>query len=211
MKPADWEGQRLTRDPSMVFHDGKLHAVWLSNWNGNCCGYAESADLVHWSQPLKVESFPAAFQQPGNVWAPGICWDPLQKNDLIFWSSTLDSPGHRIYGTRTSDGKTFSEAKVLLDPKYRCIDGMMALDETAATKRWVLVYKNQKDPAKGGKNLRLATTTELKHWTNLSKNLIGENAALSPMAISISADYNAFCERLKAIGEPVEDTAKAGK
>ena len=79
------------------------------------------------------------------------------ENDLIFWSSTLESGGHRIYATRTSDGKTFSAAKVFLDPKYSCIDGMMALDENVAAKRWVLVYKNEEEPSKGGKNLRLAT------------------------------------------------------
>src|SRR5512135_1038044 len=32
MKPASWEGQALTRDPSMVFHEGKFHAVWTSSW-----------------------------------------------------------------------------------------------------------------------------------------------------------------------------------
>lgn len=114
MKPASWEGQRLTRDPSMAFHDGKFHTVWTSNWGGNCFGYAESADLVHWSKPVRVEPFPAALHQPGNVWAPEICWAPIQKNYLIFWSSTVDSRGHRIYCTRTSDGKRFAEAKLFL-------------------------------------------------------------------------------------------------
>ena len=28
MKPAGWPGQSLTRDPSIVYHDGKFHAVW---------------------------------------------------------------------------------------------------------------------------------------------------------------------------------------
>ena len=182
MKPADWEGQRLTRDPSMVFHDGKFHAVWTSNWNGNCFGYAESADLVHWSQPVKVEPFPAALQQPGNVWAPEICWDPVQKNYLIFWSSTLDKRGHRIYGTRTADGKTFSAAKIFLDPKYSCIDGMMALDETATTKRWVLVYKNEEARTRGGKNLRLATAPAdfSQPWSLVETPVAGPGSTVRP-------------------------------
>jgi len=69
MKPAPWNGQSLTRDPSMVYHDGVFHAVWTSGWKGNCFGYAESQDLVHWSAPLKVTPFPTN-QIPANTWAP---------------------------------------------------------------------------------------------------------------------------------------------
>ena len=62
MKPGPWEGQQLTRDPSMVFHDGTFHAVWTTSWKGSCFGYAESKDLVHWSEPVKVEPFRAVFR-----------------------------------------------------------------------------------------------------------------------------------------------------
>ena len=182
MKPAPWKGQSLTRDPSIVFHDGKFHAVWTSNWGGNCFGYAESADLVRWSEPVKVEPFPAAQRQPGNVWAPEICWDPVQKNYLIFWSSTLDSRGHRIYCSRTSDGKKFSEAKVLLDPKYSCIDGMLAMDGMGSRKRWILVYKNEEEPNRGGKNLRLATSPAdfSQPWSLVDMPIAGPGSTIRP-------------------------------
>jgi len=104
------------------------------------------------------------------------------ENDLIFWSSTLESGGHRIYATRTSDGKTFSEAKVFLDPKYSCIDGMMALDENVAAKRWVLVYKNEEEPSKGGKNLRLATALAdfSQPWSLVETPVAGPGSTMRP-------------------------------
>ena len=45
MKPSPWEGQNLTRDPSIVFHDGKFHAVWTTNWLGNCWLVAQCPEL----------------------------------------------------------------------------------------------------------------------------------------------------------------------
>ena len=61
MKPAPWPDQQLTRDPSIVFHDGKFPAVWTSNWKGRCFGYAESTDLRHWSEPVMVQPFHSAW------------------------------------------------------------------------------------------------------------------------------------------------------
>lgn len=174
MKPAAWAGQTLTRDPSIVFHDGKFHVVWTSSWKGICFGYAESKDLVTWSEPVKVEPFPAD-RQPRNMWAPEICWDPVQKNFMIFWSSTVSPLGHQIFLTRTADGKTFSPAKLLLDQKFSCIDGMLAWDESAAGQRWVLIYKNEEKVEQGGKNLRVATAPAdfSQPWTLEGKPIIG--------------------------------------
>ncbi len=177
--PAPWPGQNLTRDPSIVYHDGVFHAVWTSNWNGTCFGYATSKDLVSWSEPIKVEPFSAAMlseQRPRNVWAPEIHWDPIQKDFLIIWSTTTETESrdrdgtsndgrdgsldHRIYCTRTADGKTFSEAKIFFDPGYSCIDGQMVFDDQGnadpSEGQWILVFKHEKEVPLGGKNLRLA-------------------------------------------------------
>ncbi len=72
LKPAQWPGQSLTRDTSIVFHDGLFHAVWTSNWSGAVFGYAESKDLVHWSVPVKVDisdsgSFPKILGHPKSI------------------------------------------------------------------------------------------------------------------------------------------------
>ena len=77
--PAPWPDQNLTRDPSIVFHDGLFHCVWTSNWNGNCFAYATSKDLVQLVRAAKgpaVRGQVPAEDQPRNVWAPEIQWDP---------------------------------------------------------------------------------------------------------------------------------------
>lgn len=155
MKPAPWEGQNLTRDPSIVFHDGIYRAVWTTSWKGACFGYAESKDLVAWSDPVRVEPFKGK-RNPRNTWAPEICRDPYQKNFMIFWSSVLDPKlGQQTFVTRTADGINFLEAELLLDRDYSCIDAMLLLD--APAKRWIMIYKNEETEEKGGKNLRVAT------------------------------------------------------
>ncbi len=46
MTPADWDGQRLTRDPSIIWDEQNeiFRMVWTSNWSGEVFGYAESND-----------------------------------------------------------------------------------------------------------------------------------------------------------------------
>jgi hypothetical protein len=188
MKPGPWQGQNLTRDPSVVYHDGKFRMVWTTNWGGRWFGYAESPDLKQWSAQVKVQPFPAALpdqDQPGNVWAPEICWDPLQKNHAIFWSSTTGrTTGHRIFITRTTDGKTFSDARPFFDQGFNCIDGMMAFDDNAAADPkaggWVMVLKNELDVKAGGKNIRMTTAPAdfSKPWTPVSQPIAGPGSAV---------------------------------
>ena len=201
MKPAPWPDQQLTRDPSIVYHGGKFHAVWTSGWKGRCFGYAESADLRHWSEPVQVQPFPAALpseDQPRNVWAPEICWDPVQTNYAIVWSSTTEresrngdgsstdgkggSLDHRMFVTRTADGKTFTDAKLFFDPKICCIDGMLALDESAGGKRWVMIFKNEQTIPRGGKNLRLTTAPAdfSQPWAPAGAPIVGPGSTIRP-------------------------------
>lgn len=179
MKPAPWEGQNLTRDPSVVYHDGLFHMVWTTSWKGNCFAYARSKDLVNWSEPVRVEPFPADIK-PGNTWAPEICWDPYQKNFMIFWSSVVNPKRkQQIFVTRTTDGITFSEAHLFLDRNYSCIDGMVALDKK--NKRWLIIYKNEEKEENGGKNLRVATSPLdfSKPWEDLGKPVVGPGTSIN--------------------------------
>jgi len=191
MKPAPWKGQGLTRDPSIVFHDGKFHAVWTSSWSGDCFGYAESPDLVTWSEPVQVKPFPeglSAEERPGNVWAPEICWDPIQMDYAIFWASTVKSVpgGHRIYITRTTDGKTFTAAKRFFDQNFNVIDGMMVFDDCGAADpkagRWVMVVKNESGIPEGGKNLRLtfAPADFSQPWEPAGNPIAGPGSSVCP-------------------------------
>jgi hypothetical protein len=181
MKPAAWAGQVLTRDPSIVFHEGRFHAVWTTSWKGDCFGYAESKDLVAWSEPVQVRPYPASLT-PRNTWAPEICRDPGRGDFLIAWSATVGPRGQQIFVTRTADGKSFAEARLFLDRPFGCIDGMLALDDRAVPPRWVMVYKNEEAVEKGGKNLHIATApADLSQpWSPGPRPIVGPGTAVRP-------------------------------
>ena len=194
--PAQWPGQNLTRDPSILYRDGKFRAVWTTGWKGRVFGYAESSDLVSWSEPLMVQPFPDSVpevDQPQNVWAPEIHWDSVQKNYAILFSSTTDRESrngdgsnnngkegndHRIYVTRTPDGKTFTPAALFFDQKFSVIDAQMAM----AGDRWAMVVKHEQEIPLGGKNLRLtfAPLDFTKPWSAVSAPVFGPGSSIRP-------------------------------
>ena len=163
--------EKLMRDPSIQpGPDGIFHAVWTCSWNDHGIGYAESKDLIHWSEekfiPL-MESDPATR----NCWAPELFYDSTNKQWLIVWSSTVpgkfpetdgqdanaaaNNPGynHRLYYVTTMDFKTFSPTKLLYNPGFNCIDAAIFQDG----KKFVLVFKDESNaPFPVQKNLKLA-------------------------------------------------------
>ena len=190
MAPAKWPKQGLTRDPSILYRDGKFRLVWTSNWTGQMFGYAESTDLVNWTAPVQVAPFPDSADPadtPNNVWAPEIHWDQVQQNYLILWStSTKRSRGHHIYACRTTDGKTFTPAQRFFDPGFTVIDAQMLLDNpqpaNASGARWVMVVKDERGIKEGGKNLHL-TTAPLdfsRPWAPLSSSVFGPGSNVRP-------------------------------
>lgn len=194
--PAPWPGQNLTRDPSILYHEGTFRAVWTSSWKGRVFGYAESADLVHWTEPRMVQPFPGSLaeeDQPQNVWAPEIHWDPVQKNYAVLFSATTgresrngdgsnnngrDGHDHRIFVTRTADGTTFSPAQRFFDQGFSVIDAQMARDG----ERWVMVLKQEQEIPLGGKNLRLtfAPIDLSEPWLPVSAPVFGPGSAIRP-------------------------------
>lgn len=167
-RPPQWRGQSLTRDPSIVWHDGQFHMVWTSNWGGNVFGYASSPDMQEWSEPKRVQPFPDGAEQPNNVWAPEVFRDPVADDFKVVWSSTLPSEmndgdgsedrhnaDHRMYYVSTTDFKSYSTPELLFqDEGYSVIDAFVAFDQQ--NNRWVMTLKKEQDQSKGGKNLRLA-------------------------------------------------------
>ncbi|WP_166845917.1 family 43 glycosylhydrolase [Isoptericola sp. BMS4] len=88
----------------------------------------ESDDLVSWSEPRLVQVSP---ENAGNTWAPEAYWDDERGEFVVFWASKLydaDDPEHtgnqhnRMMYATTTDFRTFSEAKVWIDPGYSVID-----------------------------------------------------------------------------------------
>ena len=89
--PPPWPKQNLTRDASILYREGVFRMVWTSHWKGRVFGYAESHDLVHWSEPRQVRPFPESLpaeDQPDNIWAPELHWDPAKQDYFILFAST---------------------------------------------------------------------------------------------------------------------------
>lgn len=199
--PPNWpNGQVLTRDPSIVFHDGKFHMVWTTNWTGRVFGYATSPDLVTWSEPMMVTPFAAELpedEQPLNVWAPELRHDALADDFEIVFSSTIprerdDGDGsedphkydHRLYSVRTRDFKSFSEPAVVFDHDYSVIDGFTAVDDrdtksTDDDRRVMAIKREEERPA--GKNIRLMfADVNDGAWSEAGRPILGPGSAIRP-------------------------------
>ncbi len=187
--PPEWEGQNLTRDPSILYNEGLFRMVWTSNWQGTSFGAVCSPDLKQWYKPVKVHPFTEwpRDDSPRNVWAPEVHWDPTQRNYLILWSSatkSLEGKGghnsgglendktmnvkvdlrhHRTFYSRSADFQTFSNARIFFNPGVSQIDAAMALDDGAtrdpADDRWIVAVKHEQLRELGGKNIRLVSTS----------------------------------------------------
>lgn len=177
--PPRWPGQNLTRDASVLYHDGLFHLVWTSGWKGRIFGYSSSKDLKTWSEPQQIKPFPdslPAEDQPDNIWAPEIHWDPAKQDFFILFASTTprerndadnsNNDGksgsqydNRMYITRTKDFRSYSPAKLFFDRDFASIDAVMRIDE--AKQRWVMVLKCSRNvnlKTMPGRNLWLAFT-----------------------------------------------------
>ncbi len=167
---------KIMRDPSMLQGpDGIFHLVWTTEWRGgNGFGYASSKDLIHWSEQQYI---PVMQQEPTvvNVWAPELFYNDIAKQYIIVWASTIpfrfekgieeENNNHRLYYTNTSDFKTFSEAKLFLDPKFSVIDAVIVKRQQHD---YVLVLKDNTRPER---NLKVAFAKggPWGTWENISQ------------------------------------------
>jgi arabinoxylan arabinofuranohydrolase len=130
-------GEKGVRDPFLLrSHDGKdffLIATDLSinlnhNW-GRAVTHGsraiiiwESSDLVHWSEPRRVE---VAAPDAGCTWAPEAVYDAQAGDYFVFWASTTGSDQfkkQRIWSAHTKDFKTFSKPVIYIDRPDSVID-----------------------------------------------------------------------------------------
>lgn len=194
MPAPSWGDESLTRDPSILYHDGLFHMVWTTSWKSRSIGYARSKDLRRWSAAKKIDVW-GDFTAVRNTWAPELHWDPEEDEFLILWSSTTveeleDDDGsadvhghdHRTYAVRTADFQMFSRPTLFYSPRspeLSVIDPFIAHDDrgTAAKSddRWVMVIKNEMSPQQGGKNLRLVFSKRMQgpYDTTLGPPIVG--------------------------------------
>jgi predicted GH43/DUF377 family glycosyl hydrolase len=145
---------KIMRDPSIIQDkDGTFHLVWTTEWkNSNGFGYANSKDLIHWSEEQYI---PIMQSEPEtvNVWAPEIFYEDSSKQYIIVWSSCIpgrfpkgledERNNHRLYYTTTKDFKNFSPAKLFFDGGFSSIDAVIV---KKAMNDYVLVVKDNTRP-----------------------------------------------------------------
>ncbi len=168
---------KLLRDPCIIKGpDNLFHMVWTVSWNAKGIGYANSPDLIHWSEQQYI---PVMEHEAGarNSWAPELTYDKKQKVYMIYWATTItglypetqskeeNGYNHRLYYTITSDFKKFSPTKLLYEPGFNVIDATIVPYQNE-----YLVFLKNETPEPPQKNLRLAR----------SKNLTGPYSAAGP-------------------------------
>jgi len=196
-------GGGLMRDPQILQGpDGTFHMVWTTAWNKHGIGYANSKDLIHWSQQ-KLLDVMKNEPQARNVWAPELFYDAAHKQFMIFWASTIpgrfpaadktgdDGYNHRIYFTVTSDFERLEPAKLLYEHGFNVIDATIVQDG----KRFLMFLKDETrhPPAK---NLRLATAdAPTGPYGPPSAPITGKYWAEGPTAIKLGDRWFVYFDR----------------
>ena len=194
---------KLMRDPCIIVGpDNKFHMVWTVSWNEKGIGYANSQDLINWSEQLYV---PVMEHEPDaqNCWAPEIFYDAESKQYLIFWSTTI--PGrfpetenfgdrnHRMYYVTTRDFKTFSKTKLFYDRGFNVIDGTLLKENN----RYILFLKDETlEPPQ--KNIRLATSDKLtSEYSSPTTPITGDYWAEGPTPIKIGNYWVVYFDKYR--------------
>lgn len=191
-------GGKIMRDPCLrLGPDGVFHLVWTTSWGQPpVFGYAESRDLVHWTD---VRAVPVMESEPTveNVWAPELFYNEARQEWIIFWASTI--PGkfpetansgdhnHRIYCVTTKDFRTFSPTRLFYDGGFNEIDATIL---PAEGKFYLVIKDETKNPVK--KNLRLAVSDHAEGPYGPAGEPITDSWAEGPTAIQLGSDYVVF-------------------
>jgi hypothetical protein len=180
--------QKLMRDPSLwCGPDGLFHLVWTTAWEGQTIGYANSKDLLHWSEQraCPVMAGQGACKQ---CWAPEVRYDASTNEFLIYWSSSVAPDYIKTYATTTKDFKTFTPARVFFDPGYAEIDATIVEDRG----RYALFFKQN------GHGIRIAHAEKLQGpYGDISPLFAHEGGDQweGPSAIRIGEDMIAYVDK----------------
>ena len=189
---------KLMRDPFILQgKDGVFHMVWTSGWWDQQIGYAESKDLIHWSEQKGI---PVMKYEPTakNSWAPEMAYDPENKNYIIFWATTI--PGrhsdvsdserekglnHRMYCTTTADFRTFSPTKMFFNPDFSTIDATIL----PKNNKFYMFLKNE-NPNPPQKNIRVTVADYASgpYPVKVSEPITGKYWAEGPTCLEVG-DY----------------------
>lgn len=186
--------QKIMRDPSMVrTPDGTFHLVWTSSWRGDLgFGYANSKDLIHWSEeqfvPVMIHDTTTV-----NVWAPELFYDDVNSQLMVVWASCIpgkfehgiedEKNNHRLYYMTTKDFRTFSETKLLYDPGFSVIDAVIV---KRGKEDYAMVLKDNTRP---NRNLKMAFAKSPQGpWGETSEAFTG-NFVEGPTVVELNGKY----------------------
>ena len=185
---------KLMRDPCIIQGPDKLfHMVWTVSWSDRGIGYANSKDLIHWSEQKYI---PVMMKEPValNCWAPELFYDEESGEYMIYFASTIpgrfpdtDSLGdknHRIYYTMTKDFESFSETKLLYNEGYSVIDAVI---KKIKDSYYMFLKDETKTPVK--KHIRIAKSNKLTEGYRLISEPISPDWVEGPTIIKVGEKW----------------------
>lgn len=197
LPPPLGKNTKLTRDPSITYgEDGIFRLVWTVSWDGRSFGYAQSNDLINWSN---FEIIPSMETEPTtrNTWAPEVFYDKGSQLFYILWSSTIPgrfSPAdkgtseaaydHRVYYLTTKDFKSYSPTQLYFNPGHNVIDAFLA----KCDKTYYLFYKDETLLPEAKKNILVATASTPTGPFSPGKVISAENWVEGPSMISVNGE-----------------------
>lgn len=204
LTPAVGE-DKLMRDPCIIKGpDGLYHMVWTVSWNEKGIGHAYSKDLIHWSEQQYI---PVMEHEPNarNCWAPEITYDPVSKEYIIYWATTIAGKypetektadrgwDHRMYYAKTLDFKEFTATKELYNHGFNVIDATIQL----ANDQYLMFLKDEtRYPPQ--KNIRLATAPRIEGpYSPASNPITGDYWAEGPTAIKIDGAWVVYFDKYR--------------
>jgi len=194
----------LMRDPCIIRgEDGLFHMVWTVSWNQRGIGYANSKDLINWSEQKFI---PVMMHEDSarNCWAPEITYDKKKKQYMIYWATTIagkypadrtveNGYNHRMYYVLTKDFKNFTPTKLLYDKGFNVIDATIVPDG----KRFVMFLKDEtRTPPQ--KNIKIATSKKMNgDYGNASAPITGNYWAEGPTTLKVNGKWIVYFDKYR--------------
>ena len=197
---------RLMRDPCIIKGpDGKFHMVWTVSWEEKGIGYANSADLVNWSEQqfIPVMQHEESTQ---NSWAPELFYDEVKEQYLIFWASTVsdkfletanqaeDSWNHRIYYTTTKDFEEFTATEIFVEPGFNVIDATIARNKS----KYFMIIKDETLLPEAQKTLHVLESENPYNWNVSISEAISNHWVEGPTITKIGDEWMVYFDQYRA-------------
>lgn len=203
---------KLMRDPQIVQGpDGNFHMVWTVSWGEKGIGYANSEDLINWSEQRYL---PVMEHEPTarNCWAPEAIYDEATEQYVICWATTIpgkfpetdgqlkrdeNDPGydHRMYYTTTKDFEDFAPTRIFYEPGFSVIDSTLF----KAKGCYAMILKNETDrPNPPEKNLRIAWSDRaVGPYGEPSEPITGDYWAEGPTVLKVGDEWRVYFDKYR--------------